>query len=125
MAGPTVIYVVDDDASICKAITRLLKSAGLSAQAFQSAEDFLRVVKVQSPDCLLLDIRMPEMNGLELQRQLTRSGIRIPVIFITAFDDDHTRQQAREAGAAGYFCKPFDDEALLDAIRFAVGKTGS
>ena len=119
-----MIYVVDDDASVRKAITRLLKSAGLSAQAFQSAEDLLRVVKAESPDCLLLDIQMPEMNGLELQRELTQSGIRIPVIFITAFDDDQTRQQAREAGAAGYFCKPFDDEALLDTIKFAVGKTG-
>lgn len=117
-----MIYIVDDDASICKAMTRLLKSAGLSAQAFQSAEDFLCVVKPQASDVLLLDVQMPGMNGLELQRQLTQSGVSVQVIFITAFDDDQHREQARSAGAVGYFSKPFDDQALLDAIRFATDR---
>ncbi len=114
-----MIYVVDDDASICKAMTRLMKSAGLSVQTFTSAEAFLNSVQPTESDCLLVDVQMPGMSGLELQRQLVRSGIRVPVIFITAFDDDQVRQQARQGGAAGYFRKPFDDQALLDAIKFA------
>ena len=117
-----MIYVVDDDASVCKAMTRLMRSAGLSVQTFASAQAFLSSVQPTEADCLLVDIQMPGMTGLELQRQLTRSGIHVPVIFITAFDDDQLREQARQGGAAGYFRKPFDDQALLDAIRFAVGR---
>ena len=114
-----MIYVVDDDASICRATMRLMKSAGLSAQAFTSAEEFLQFSRPTAADCLLLDIQMPGMNGLDLQRQLRRSGIQIPVIVITAFDDEQTREAARSTGAVGYFRKPFDDQALLDAICFA------
>ncbi len=118
-----LIYIVDDDASVCKAMKRLLKSAGLAAQAFHSAQDFLSVATPQISDCLLVDVQMPGMSGLELQRQLIKNGIRVPVIFITAFDEDHLRQEARAAGAAGYFRKPFDDQALLDAIIFSMGRT--
>ena len=115
-----MIYVVDDDTSVCKALARLMKSAGLPVQAFASAEAFLSAVQPTDSDCLLVDIQMPGMSGLELQQRLTRSGIHAPVIFITAFDDDQVRKQARQGGAAGYFRKPFDDQALLDAIKFAV-----
>ena len=118
-----MIYVIDDDASVCRAMTRLMRSAGLSIQTFASAQAFLSSIQPTESDCLLVDIQMPGMNGLELQRQLTRSGIRVPVIFITAFDDNNMREQARQGGAAGYFRKPFDDQAILDAIRFATART--
>ncbi len=118
-----MIYVVDDDASVCKAMRRLLKSAGFSVQAFQSTQDFMSVARPQASDCLLVDVEMPGMSGLELQRQLVESGVRIPVIFITALDEDHLRQEARDAGAAGFFRKPCDCQALLDAIRFSMGRT--
>ena len=114
-----MLYVVDDDLSICKATTRLLKSAGIPAQAYTSAEEFLQCCHPTAADCLLLDVQMPGMNGMELQRQLRRAGIQVPVIFITAFDDGLTREAARNLGAAGYFRKPFDDQALIDAIKFA------
>jgi len=118
-----VIYVIDDDASVCKAMTRLMKSAGLSVQTFASAEAFLSSAQPTESDCLLVDIQMPGMSGLELQRQLAHLGYHVPVIFITAFDDDQVRKQARQIGAAGYFRKPFDDQALLDAIKFAGTRT--
>ena len=118
-----MVFIIDDDVSVCKAMMRLMHSAGLSVQTFTSAQVFLSSVQPKESDCLLVDIQMPGMNGLELQRQLTRSGIRVPVIFITAFDDEQMRKQARQGGAAGYFRKPFDDQALLDAIRFETTKT--
>lgn len=118
-----MIYIVDDDASVRKAMARLMKATGLSAQTFASAETFLQSVEPTASDCLLVDIQMPGMSGLELQQQLARSGIQVPVIFITAFDDDNSREQARRAGALGYFRKPFDDQALLDAIFFATGRS--
>ena len=114
-----MIYVVDDDASVCKAAKRLMKSADLPVQTYSSAEQFLHSCKPTAADCLLVDIQMPGMNGLDLQRHLRESGITVPVIFITAFDNDTTRDAARSAGAAGYFSKPFDGQALLDAIKFA------
>ena len=115
------IFIVDDDISVCKATLRLMKSMGLSAQAFTSAKDFLQSSHPIASDCLLVDIQMPGMSGLELVRQLRDSGKSVPVIFITAFDDDLMRQEARSLGAVGYFRKPFDDQALLDTIYFATG----
>lgn len=114
-----MIYVVDDDASICKAVTRLMSAAELPVEAFSSAEAFLAAARPSASDCLLIDIHMPGMSGLQLQQRLKETGIPVPVIFITAFDDDQARVQASRAGAAGYFRKPFDDQALLDAIYFA------
>ena len=118
-----MIYVIDDDASVCRAMTRLMHSAGLSVQTYDSAQEFLSSVQPTQSDCLLVDIQMPGMSGLELQRQLTRSGIHVPVIFITAFDDDQMREKAHYGGAAGCFRKPFDDQALLDAIKFTITRT--
>jgi len=120
-----MLYVVDDDLSICKATTRLMKSAGIPVQAYTSAEEFLQYCRPTAADCLLLDVQMQGMNGLELHRQLRQSGVQVPVIFITAFDDESTREAARDLGAAGYFRKPFDDQALLDAIKFAKIRPGS
>lgn len=114
-----MVYIVDDDASVCRAVARLMKSAGLSAQVFHSAEAFLSSVRPTASDCLIADVQMPSMTGLELLQQLTRDGMQVPVILITGFDDSAARQQARIAGAAAYFRKPFDDQSLLDAIYFA------
>ncbi len=121
----SVIYVIDDDASICMAVARLMKSAGLLVRTFASAEAFLSSVQPTQSDCLLVDIQLPGMSGLELQRELKKIGRHVPIIFITAYDDDQVREQARRGGAVGYFSKPFDDKALLDAIRFAVARTGT
>lgn len=115
-----MIYVIEDDESVRQATARLLRSAGLPVEPFASAEAFLRSVSPAAHDCLLVDIHLPGVSGLELHRQLKQGGCRAPVIFITALDDDLKRSEASSAGAAGYFQKPFDDQALLDAIQFAL-----
>jgi len=120
-----VIYVIDDDVSICKALARVMKSAGVPVQTFISAKDFLQSVKPAATDCMVVDIQMPEMSGLELQETLFHSHIHTPIIFISAFDDEQIRSQACKQGAAGYFQKPIDNNALLDAIKFAVDRAAS
>ena len=114
---------VDDDDSVRQAMARLMKSVGMPVASFASAEAFLQSAHPTSSDCVLLDIQLPGISGLELQRQLQRAGSKTPVIFITAFDDDDNVNEASKAGAAGYFRKPFDDQALLDAIRFALSSS--
>ncbi len=115
-----LIYLVDDDASVREALTMLLMSANMEIQAFAAAEDLLKCKLREEKACLISDIKLKGLDGLELQRQLTERGIDIPVIFLTAFDSDEVRQQAKKAGAAGYFQKPVDDQALLDTIRWAI-----
>ncbi len=115
-----LVYIVDDDASIRDALTMLFRSADMEIQAFEAAEDFLKCQLREEKACLISDIKLKGLDGLELQRQLTERGIDIPVIFLTAFDSNEVRQQARNAGAAGYFRKPVDDQALLDSIRWAI-----
>ena len=115
-----MIYVVDDDDSVRQATARLMKSAGLPVEMFASAEAFLQSVHPTTSDCLLLDIKLPGMSGLDLQRQLKQTGSKAPVIFLTAFDDGMNMNEACKIGAAGYFHKPFDDQALLDTINFAM-----
>lgn len=115
-----VIYVVDDELSIRKAMERLMISMELAVQTFSSGEEFL-VEKVRDNNaCLIADIKMSPMGGLELQRQLIKRGSKIPVIFITAFDSENVRQAAKDAGAVGYFRKPVDAQALIDSIRWAL-----
>jgi FixJ family two-component response regulator len=109
------IYVVDDDPSVCKALKRLIRSAGMAAHSFPSAEDFL-ASELPLPDCLVLDLRMPGMSGLELQQQLAAEHREVPIVFISAHDDDPTRQTALAEGAAAFLHKPFDDHALLSAL---------
>ena len=116
MASP-VVYVVDDDESVRKALGRLFRSAGYDAKVFASAEEFLGQSSEDGPRCLVLDVRMPEIDGFELQRRLRASGSRIPIVFITAHYDTGIRQQVIDAGAVDYIQKPFDDEALLNAVR--------
>jgi FixJ family two-component response regulator len=116
----SLVYVVDDDESVRRALRRLLHSWGLRARTFASATEFLDSGSREEDACLIADIRMPGLGGLDLHRELLAKGSTIPVIFITAFDTAETREQAKALGAAGYFRKPVDDQALLDAIRWAL-----
>jgi FixJ family two-component response regulator len=115
-----LIAIVDDDESVREATTSLLKSNGFRAETFSSAEEFLKSPLVEKTRCLLLDIGMPGMSGLELQRHLAGEGRRIPIIFITAHDNPAVRQEAMRAGAVDFLPKPFGEEALLNAIRSAL-----
>lgn len=115
-----LVAVVDDDESVRGALRGLLKTAGLQAQAFASAEDFLNSGLLRQTACLIADIRMPGMSGLELQQRLNAEHCRIPTIFITAHGDAKMRLQAMRAGAVEFLSKPFDDEALLDSVRAAL-----
>jgi FixJ family two-component response regulator len=110
------IHVVDDDPSIRKALERLLKATGHSVEAFASAEDFLERLGGRAIDCLVLDLRLTGMSGLELQDRLALEGWRVPIIFITAHDDPQIHEQAMRSGAACFLRKPFDEASLLDAI---------
>jgi FixJ family two-component response regulator len=115
-----VVAIVDDDDLMRAALQGLLKSAGLLAQAFPSAEEFLRSGHQHDTACLITDIRMPGMSGLELQALLNADRCRIPTIFITAHGDAKMRMQAMRAGAMEFLAKPFDDEALLESVRAAL-----
>jgi FixJ family two-component response regulator len=115
-----MVAIVDDDDLMRTALLGLLKSAGLLAQAFASAEEFLRSGHQHATACLITDIRMPGMSGLELQAHLNADHCRIPTIFITAHGDAKMRLQAMRAGAVEFLAKPFDDEALLESVRAAM-----
>jgi FixJ family two-component response regulator len=115
-----MVAIVDDDDLMRSALQGLLKSAGLPAEAFASAEEFLKSGQQDQVGCLVADIRMPGMSGLELQAKLNADHRRIPTIFITAHGDEKMRMQALRAGAVEFMAKPFDDEALLDSVRAAL-----
>jgi FixJ family two-component response regulator len=110
------ILIVDDDESVRQALKGLLKSAGFSADAFASAEEFLSSGQLQATSCLILDVRMPGMSGVELQERLIASNAAVPIIFISAHGDEDVRARALQRGAVDFLQKPFSDEALLDAI---------
>jgi FixJ family two-component response regulator len=114
------VYVVDDDASVCNALRRLLKSANYRVQTYGSAEEFRLADFKSNPGCLVLDIRLPGISGFELQEELQATGVRMPVIFITGHDRAGMEEQAMMLGATAYLRKPFDEEALLGAIRMAI-----
>ncbi len=115
-----MIAIVDDDDSIRSALQGLLESAELPAQSFASAEEFLQSGQRHQIACLIADIRMPGMSGLELQAKLNAERCKIPIIFITAHGDEKLRMQALRAGAVEFMAKPFDDEALLESVRLAL-----
>jgi FixJ family two-component response regulator len=115
-----LVAVVDDDDSVRESLGGLFRSVGFAAQGFASAAALLHSDDLPRTDCVILDVRMPGMGGLELQRRLVASHPNIPVIFMTAHDDARTRSQALSGGAAGYLIKPFSEEALLDAVRVAL-----
>jgi FixJ family two-component response regulator len=115
-----VVAIVDDDDLMRSALHGLLKAVGLPAQAFASAEEFLKSGQQQQTGCLIADIRMPGMSGLELQAQLNADHCRIPTIFITAHGDERMRMQALRAGAVEFLTKPFDNKALIESVRAAL-----
>jgi FixJ family two-component response regulator len=124
MASPPeakLVAIVDDDQFMRSALQGLLKAAGLPVQTFASAEEFLKSGQEQQTGCLIADIRMPGMSGLELQAKLNAEHCRIPTIFITAHGDTNLRMQALRAGATEFLTKPFDDEILLQNVRAALG----
>ena len=125
MPNNSTIAVVDDDTSVREALKGLLKSAGFHADVFGSAEEFLDSGQLANTACLILDVRMPGMGGLELQRRVAAAGNRVPVIFITAHGDEELRARALEAGAADYLHKPFSEQTLLDAIARCIGSSPS
>src|ERR1700751_2997177 len=115
-----MVAIVDDDDLMRSALQGLLKAVGLPAQAFASAEGFLKSGHHRQAGCLIADIRMPGMSGLELQAQLNAERCRIPIIFITAHGDEKMRMQARRQGAVEFLAKPFDDDVLIDSVRAAL-----
>src|ERR1700729_674514 len=121
-----LISVVCHDESIRRTTTFLIESFGFRAAAFESAESFLKSVQLHDTSCLLVDVQMSGMNGLQLQSELAAAGYGIPIIFITAFDNKDARQQAMQAGAVAFLGKPFNDEELHKAVRLALrGEFGS
>ncbi|MFY9985779.1 MAG: response regulator [Chthoniobacterales bacterium] len=119
---PPVVYVVDDDISVREALSSLIRSAGLRVETFSSARDFLQQSPSAAPSCLVLDVRLPDQNGLALQRELAASDNQIPIIFITGHGDIPMTVRAMKAGAVEFLTKPFADQELLDAIREAIKK---
>jgi FixJ family two-component response regulator len=115
----SIIFVIDDDVSVRRALCRVMSSAGLEWEAFESAEEFLAKAHPAMAGCIVADMTMPGMSGLELKRLLAASGNHLPLILLTAHDNEETRAAARSAGAAAYFRKPVDTQALFDAIQWA------
>jgi len=116
---PTV-FVIDDDVSVCDAIKGVVRSVGLRAETFASAHDFLRKWPPDGPSCLVLDVRLPGLSGLDFQHQLAGADIRIPIIFLTGYGDIPMTVRAMKAGAVEFLTKPFRDQDLLDAIQQAL-----
>jgi FixJ family two-component response regulator len=120
-----VIFVVDDDASVRTAVRRLLASVRLPVRLFASAEQFLSDTKSGARGCLILDVRLPGMDGLQLQQQLAEREWALPVIFMTAHEDEELRDAAMRRGAVAYLRKPFDREHLLASVHGALGRAGA
>ncbi len=116
------IFLVEDDASVRRALQRLVRSFGYQVDAFASAREVLHTLSTAAPDCLIVDVQMPGLNGLGLQHHLAEAGHKLPIIFITAHEDAQVYQHAMEAGAVAFLYKPFSDEALLEAIHAATGE---
>jgi FixJ family two-component response regulator len=121
-APATMIFVVDDDPSVRKSLTRLLTSAGYAVEAFESARDFLAREPFSGPCCVVLDVRMPGVTGLDLQEALARKVHRIPIVFVTGHGDISMSVKAMKAGAVDFLTKPFDLESLLEAVERALTK---
>ena len=115
-----IVFAIDDDASMREALSRLFRSIGMRAQIFASAQDFLRFKRPDAPACLVLDVRLPGLSGLDLQRELAAADCAIPIIFITGHGDIPMSVQAMKAGAVEFLTKPFRDQELLDAIQQAI-----
>ena len=116
VGNTSFVFVIDDDPSFCRSTKLLLESAGFDVQTFASAEDFLRSPRPDVPACLVLDVRLPRLSGLDLQRAFPKAGIHLPIIFLTGHGDIPMTVQAMKAGAIEFLTKPFRDQDLLDAV---------
>src|SRR6195256_1162825 len=119
-AGAPMVFVIDDDAGVRASIQGLLKSVGLRSETFGTAQDFLRSKRQDGTSCLVLDVRLPGVNGLDFQRQLADAGVQIPIIFVTGHGDIPMTVRAMKSGAVEFLTKPFRDQDLLDAIHQAL-----
>jgi FixJ family two-component response regulator len=120
--GAPIVFVIDDDAGVRASIRGLLKSVGLRSEAFRTGQEFLRSERPDTPSCLVLDVRLPGVNGLDFQRQLAEAGVSIPIIFITGHGDIAMTVKAMKSGAVEFLTKPFRDQDLLDAIHQALDR---
>ena len=120
MSETALISIVDDDESMREAIQSLLRSVGFKAKTFASGEQFLQSDQIENTACLILDVRMPGMSGLDLQRRLMATECRIPIVFVTAHGEEEARSRALQEGAVDFLLKPFSEEALLNAIQVAL-----
>lgn len=119
-----LISIVDDDESIRESTKGFVRSLGYEAAAFASAEEFLQSDSVDSTSCLITDVQMPGLSGIDLQRGLIAQGVQMPTIFITAFPEEEARARAMNAGALGYLSKPFSEDSLLRCLSAALGNPG-
>ncbi len=120
MSERAVVFVVDDDPSMRRSLESLLRSVGLDARLFSSAQEFMQAERPDAPGCLILDVRLPGMSGLTFQQELAKADVALPIIFITGHGDVPMSVRAIKAGAAEFLTKPFDDQVLLDAINAAI-----
>jgi FixJ family two-component response regulator len=119
--GGIMVYLIEDDESVRKALQRLFRSAGLDVRVFAGAEEFMQSGDLSQGGCIVVDIQMPGLTGLDLQEGLLAKNIRVPTIIISARDDAETRERARKLGATAFFRKPVDGQALIDSIHWAMG----
>jgi FixJ family two-component response regulator len=119
---PPLIAIVDDDPDVRRALRRLIGSAGFAVETFSSGHEFLRSLEHHQPECIVLDLHMPEVSGFDVQMQIARSHANIPVVFLTGHDTPEARERALKGGAAAYLSKPVDDETLLCGISEAIAR---
>lgn len=119
------VAIVDDDAAVLRGLARLLRASAFDPLTYGSGAEFLDSLDESLPECLIVDLQMPEMTGLELQQHLVKAGIRIPTIVVTARDGLGTRERCRSAGAVAYLLKPLQEASLISAINSAMGRLGS
>jgi FixJ family two-component response regulator len=122
LAKSPTVFVIDDDANVRASIEGLLKAAGLRSELFETAEGFLSATRLDAPSCLILDVDLPGINGLDFQQQLNNAGLRIPIVFITGHGDIPMTVKAMKSGAVEFLTKPFDDQQLLSAIQQALAR---
>lgn len=121
-AGAPTVFIIDDDDGVRASIGGLLKSVGLRSESFASAQDFLKYKRADGPSCLVLDVRLPGISGLDFQRELHKAGVQIPIIFITGHGDIPMTVKAMKSGAVEFLTKPFRDQDLLDAVQQALDR---
>jgi FixJ family two-component response regulator len=121
----THVAIVDDDLPVRKALARLLNARSYRTETFESAREFIKSLKFSVPECLIIDVQMPEMTGIELQTYLSRSGLKIPTVIITAHDEPGVREQCYAAGAAAYLLKPLRENGLITAINTAMARASA